>query len=216
MKSIFIKSKTTCFLTSAALFLLFHGCQEPPAVSYTFSPEENPEAGDTIVFRNRTIGADIFYWDFGDGTTSREDSPLKVYETAGLKLVSLTASNDGGDATFIDSIMIYAPTELHLKVMNFEDGVPLKNCEVYLFDNTYDLDNFNTPQYFAITDENGFAAFRNLERQVYYYIIAREAKVGLWISIDNTPNISLNETNQLDVFCYFLPDTTLDEILNPK
>jgi hypothetical protein len=211
------KPAFSVFLLSAAISCAcFYGCQEPPAVSFTYSPVENPETGDTITFRNRTIGADTFTWDFGDGTSSTEDSPRKVYENTGIKVVSLTASNDGGDAVCSDSIFINPPTELHFKVMNLEDGVPLKNCDVYLYDNTSDLDNFNTPQHYTITDDNGFAAFQNLERQVYYFIIAREAKVGLWVRIDHTPNITLNEINSQDVFCYFFPGTTLDEILNPS
>ncbi|MCB0762755.1 MAG: PKD domain-containing protein [Flavobacteriales bacterium] len=45
-----------------------------------------------IQFENYSVG-DQFYWDFGDGTTSTEETPVHVYEDPGLYTVSLIVSD---------------------------------------------------------------------------------------------------------------------------
>jgi len=48
-----------------------------------------------------------YYWDFNDGTTSEESSPIHIFKSSGTYTVTLTAfDNDGGKA--IDSIIIKA------------------------------------------------------------------------------------------------------------
>ncbi|MEM7549845.1 MAG: PKD domain-containing protein [Bacteroidota bacterium] len=63
----------------------------------TFSPDGSNEGIDvgcvpaTFLFRNRSIGGEIFTWDFGDGTTSNlEDSILHTYNVPGTYEVILT------------------------------------------------------------------------------------------------------------------------------
>jgi len=41
-------------------------------------------------FRARYRYGDRFLWDFGDGTTSREEQPLKTYDLPGVYEVRLT------------------------------------------------------------------------------------------------------------------------------
>jgi len=46
---------------------------------------------EPVRFFNQTPAADGFLWDFGDGTTSTERSPTKIYKEPGVYLVKLTA-----------------------------------------------------------------------------------------------------------------------------
>ncbi len=45
------------------------------------------------VFINETIGANIYLWDFGDGTTSTQENPVHVYTEPGSYEVTLVASH---------------------------------------------------------------------------------------------------------------------------
>lgn len=58
--------------------------------------------GLTVTFTNTTAGdGNTYAWDFGDGQTSTEVSPVHTYATPGIYTVKLTASNSNGssDAT---------------------------------------------------------------------------------------------------------------------
>lgn len=44
-----------------------------------------------VVLENKTLKADSYLWDFGDGTTSHEVNPKKVYAKSGSYTVKLTA-----------------------------------------------------------------------------------------------------------------------------
>lgn len=44
-----------------------------------------------ILFENKSEGTDEFVWDFGDGTTSTEINPVKIYSKAGTYIVTLSA-----------------------------------------------------------------------------------------------------------------------------
>lgn len=48
------------------------------------------------VFRNLSENADTFFWDFGDGTTSTEESPRHAFTKEGFYDITLIASNSFG------------------------------------------------------------------------------------------------------------------------
>jgi PKD repeat protein len=48
------------------------------------------------VFINRSVGATIYEWDFGDGNTSTEFSPNHLYEQPGFYTISLKVKNSFG------------------------------------------------------------------------------------------------------------------------
>lgn len=59
-----------------------------PASLFGFS-----NIGNEVSFVNNSTNADTYFWDFGDGFTSTEISPIHTYQTSGEYLVSLTVSN---------------------------------------------------------------------------------------------------------------------------
>lgn len=84
-------------------FVLMHyddPTQEPPipgnkpnlAFSLSFS-------GLTMTCNNTTSGAASYAWDFGDGGTSTEMSPVHTYAAEGIYTVSLTATNTNGSSS---------------------------------------------------------------------------------------------------------------------
>lgn len=82
--------------------------------SYTASEETG-----TIKFINTSEGASRYQWDFGDGTTSTEINPTKVYPTGTYDVV-LTAYNvAGAKSTFTDKVYVNIPLPLNFPV-NFD------------------------------------------------------------------------------------------------
>lgn len=67
------------------------------------------EMGDEIVFKNESLNAETYTWDFGDGTTSTEANPKKVYADAGDYNVTLKAVGAGGTGTYSKKVTIIDP-----------------------------------------------------------------------------------------------------------
>jgi PKD repeat protein len=72
---------------------------QPPAAAFTADPTSGYEPL-TVQFSDASTGSPTTWvWDFGDGSTSTEQSPSHTYNTAGTYTVSLTATNDAGSDT---------------------------------------------------------------------------------------------------------------------
>ncbi len=65
-----------------------------PAASFTYTVD-----GRTLAFTNTSNYATSYSWDFGDGSTSTEESPTHTYATDGSFTITLTATNDLGSNT---------------------------------------------------------------------------------------------------------------------
>ncbi|HRK82400.1 MAG TPA: CARDB domain-containing protein [Saprospiraceae bacterium] len=63
-----------------------------PIASFTFS-ESSPCIGGDVHLENKSMYADTYHWDFGDGNTSTEFAPTYQYDQAGYHQVILTATN---------------------------------------------------------------------------------------------------------------------------
>ncbi|HBS87689.1 MAG: hypothetical protein A2W91_15610 [Bacteroidetes bacterium GWF2_38_335] len=72
----------------------------PPYANFNAS-ETNLSCSGEVSFNNlsETYGTTTYLWNFGDGTTSGEISPVHVYTTNGNYTVSLTVSNINGSNT---------------------------------------------------------------------------------------------------------------------
>lgn len=80
----------------------------PPSVGFSFSQSETNFL--EYAFENSSTGAISYEWDFGDGNTTTEESPMHVYAEADTYTVTLTATNEAGlSSTLEQSIEILAP-----------------------------------------------------------------------------------------------------------
>jgi C1A family cysteine protease len=69
----------------------------PPDARFTATPKKG-NAPVKVTFRDRSLRKPTSWsWDFGDGTTSTEKSPIHTYTKAGTFTVNLTVKNNGGE-----------------------------------------------------------------------------------------------------------------------
>lgn len=74
-----------------------------------FSLENDiPFAGEELIFKNESEGADSYHWDFGDGNNSSVQEPTHIYESEGTYEVQLMATGPGG----VDSITMSLDVEI--------------------------------------------------------------------------------------------------------
>ncbi len=76
------------------------GTDDTTVILYTFNPTAEFSTSDSTVsigfvihFNDESIGANSWYWEFGDDSTSVEQNPIHAYQTAGTYSVSLTVGN---------------------------------------------------------------------------------------------------------------------------
>lgn len=67
--------------------------QDSPTAQFEISTDTTVCRGQDISFINTSAGADDYYWDFGDGTSSTDINPNHTYTSAGVYTVTLEASS---------------------------------------------------------------------------------------------------------------------------
>jgi len=72
-----------------------------PTASFTFTVD-----GPTVTFTNTSQGGDSFVWNFGDGSSSMEESPIHTYAAQGEYTVTLEVIGDCTPSTFVDEVSI--------------------------------------------------------------------------------------------------------------
>ncbi|CAL2093834.1 immunoglobulin-like domain-containing protein [Tenacibaculum sp. 190524A05c] len=119
------------------LIISFLGCEEEDAVlpevtaGYTYTV--NQDLGK-VTFINISENADNYEWTFGDGTTSKEINPTKIYPT-GEYTVTLKATNvSGATASFEDKVYINIPIPVRLPITF--DGENVRYQDVSTFNGT--------------------------------------------------------------------------------
>lgn len=82
---------------------------EPPLPIAAFTGGGDQCAPYTIQFRNQTLYATSYEWDFGDGETSTRFEPQHTYRLGGTYTVRLTATGPGGQdiEVHLDSVTVY-------------------------------------------------------------------------------------------------------------
>ncbi len=172
LKLLFIYSLIAAFSTG------FHACKkdnEGPSVNVIYSVAVD---GLTATFTNQTEGVVSYKWDFGDGTTSTEESPVHEYAAKGKYVPTLYVTTASGE-TFEGST-----------VLRLSKGSPVK-----LDDNSFsDWDTLNTN---VIISGSGGGIFRKVKfdydgEYLYYYIEMQSKKSNgdifdWYIDPDNNP-----------------------------
>ena len=86
-----------------------------PIADFTPNNTSFPEPGNEYEFTNNSIGADLYNWEFGDGTQTDEFQPTHNYPNYGGYFITLTAINEFGCAdTAVHYINVELLTSLHV------------------------------------------------------------------------------------------------------
>lgn len=94
--------------------LVLTGCrkddpEEPGDTVATFQYEISSGNWAEVTFTNYSQNASSYAWDFGDGNTSTEESPVHTYAAGGTYDVTLTATGAAGSASRTETINIVDP-----------------------------------------------------------------------------------------------------------
>jgi hypothetical protein len=191
-------------------------CGRHPNPDFSFSPADNPEAGDTIQFLNESTNAKRYVWEFDDGNTSNQESPAHIYEDAGIYSVRLTAINDAGEESVTRALTVNEPTVLVLIVLDSTGENALSGADVSVYDNLPDYEVLAGPQFSAVTDSEGVAVFSNLEPIEYHVWIVRSEAVGFWGAGGTTERLKQNEANLYQVRCTWFENLEKTSLLHSE
>lgn len=114
-------SEGSCVLTRESLVVV-GSCGSDPVAAFSASPGTG-DAPLSVQFQDLSTGGELraWSWDFGDGRSSQEQSPLHRYFNAGTYDVSLTVTGDGGTCTELvrDAVVV---TESDLASISTRNG----------------------------------------------------------------------------------------------
>ena len=116
--------------------VLMASCSKPLA-DFTYSTKSKT-APTKVTFENKSQKATLYQWDFGDGQTSDQETPIHTYKSSGNYTIVLRASN-GKKATIKEQrLVIDAPEQCYV-LLETEFG----NMTILLHDDTpQHRDNF--------------------------------------------------------------------------
>ena len=202
-----ISTISTIALIGAAV-IVAASCTRQPKPDFSYSPADNPEAGDTIQFTNETENATSYNWDFGDGQISMEENPYVIYQNIGEVTVTLYAANDAGEASANEVLTINEPTGLGFFLYQDDEVTTLPLADIYIYDSEA---NFNSDNVLRTTQatEDGIGLFLNLEPIKYWVLILKEVPTGVWGAAFDLDALVQNEIVAYDVYCIFIANDEL-------
>lgn len=111
--------QTLKYLSVFILALSVASCEDDdvvlPSVEAGFTFTLNMDTG-TVTFINLSENANNYEWSFGDGTSSTEINPIKVYENGTYTVVLESKNVSGASDTFEDEITILIPEIVSLPI----------------------------------------------------------------------------------------------------
>ncbi len=111
-------------------FEILYNLNAPPVAPVaSFNTSANSTCtGATVVFSDASSNnPSAWAWDFGDGSSASVENPTHAYANAGTYIISLTASNAAGSASFTDTIVVLTTPAVSLSASDnavcLTDGV---------------------------------------------------------------------------------------------
>lgn len=176
-----MKTKFHKYIILAFLSLAFVSCSDdetlPPQSEAQFTASVTTVmVNEEIQFTNNSQNATAYLWSFGDGTTSKEVSPRKTYQSSDVFLVSLVSTGAGGST--ISNLEITVTPASGFTVEDEENlmaGIPVQFTNTSLGATSYSWsfgDDANTTS----TEEN--PQFEYLNEGTYTVTLTASSAVG--------------------------------------
>jgi hypothetical protein len=124
------RSHLALLLPILAIILLGLHCKpEPPDITpcFTVVADTFRDPREPVAFVNCSEGADSYFWQFGDGTTSTEASPAHTFAQVGTYDVRLTASLGDAQEIFIRRIQLAYPKIVRIRIQEVPKLNPWNN-----------------------------------------------------------------------------------------
>jgi len=106
-----MKNRISLAFILLSITILVSDCKKdslPPVANFSFTGDNMP-APCEIIFTNSSTNASSYYWEFGDGLTSREQNPKHTFTTEGTYNVELTAEGEGGNNSISKNVVVLEP-----------------------------------------------------------------------------------------------------------
>ncbi|MGI8581538.1 MAG: PKD domain-containing protein [Chitinophagaceae bacterium] len=100
-----------------------------PVISFLADKTGSCTAPLTVNFTSTVTSANIYNWDFGDGTTSTQQNPQHTYTSSGVYDVKLVATNSAGCK---DSLIRSGYIKLQTPTVSIPN-LPVKGCAPFTF-----------------------------------------------------------------------------------
>ncbi|WP_158859782.1 PKD domain-containing protein [Lunatibacter salilacus] len=192
-------------LTFLAALAVFFSCttDEDPTDTQSNPPEAcfdtetvEGKVGDEFKFTNCSQHAELYAWDFGDGTTSTQKDPIHNYEDVGTYEVTLLAGEDlNGDgvlnasddpASTVLSIEILPHLAVELTIYSASDWTPenpedavVPNATIYLYKDHQNSSDLGEPDYTFTSDENGKVMFYDQEVMANCFVVEKDGESNI-------------------------------------
>jgi len=149
-----------------AIPLIFASCSRDPFADFTIS-DSWVGVGESVYLTNRSVDADAFEWNFGDGYLSSSFNTSHYYSAPGEYVVQLKAINHG--EVDITQMTISVGASLDITVEEYLDPFYLvTDISVILYSTVSDWENQTNPVIEGFTNSNGVVRFEHLYNQRYY------------------------------------------------
>jgi PKD repeat protein len=147
--------------------MLLISCTKDPLADFTASSTE-VGIGEIVYFNNRSIDAESFEWDFGDGHTSNSFNASNYYDMDGVKTVRLKAFyKNRVDEAFLTINVIGASLEITVEEYDPPYYV-VEDVSVILYPSITDWENYTNKVEEKFTNAAGVVRFDHLAPQRYY------------------------------------------------
>lgn len=73
------------------ILAILMGCGKAPVADFSWDPQQ-PKAGQAVQFKNLSVNAKSYSWNFGDMSIGSGANPTHTYSKAGSYIVDLSAS----------------------------------------------------------------------------------------------------------------------------
>lgn len=169
----------------------------PPVAGFTFTPRE-PRKGESVAFRSESQDPEgeplQHQWDFGDGSTFTEENAAHSYKAPGSYTVSLTVTDDEGEADTVEAIVNVIQQHDLTLIVRDPLGFPVSNAVVELFSGGTRIAS-------GATSETGMLFMSGLPEGLYE---VRVSSMGLSTSAFCPLTASLTEQLQVLLSIYTL------------